>query len=64
MKINIDQSKYGISIDQSYHIKKNVIQEYWGTKTKGEVTFHISPFPVDTPLKVNYSWLNLEVEKS
>ena len=26
---------------------KNIIQEYWGTKTKDEVKFHKSSFPVD-----------------
>ena len=29
LNINIFQSKYGISIDQIYHIMKNTIQEYW-----------------------------------
>ena len=27
---------------------KNIIQEYWGTKTKHEVTFQKSKFQVDT----------------
>ena len=27
---------------------KNIIQGYWGTKTKNEVKFQQSPFPVDT----------------
>ena len=27
---------------------KNIIQEYWGTKTKDEVKFQQSPFPIDT----------------
>ena len=48
LNINIIQSKYGISIDQTYHIMKNIIQGYWGTKTKYEVKFQKSPFPVDT----------------
>ena len=42
------QSKYGISIDQTDHIMKNIIQEYWGTKTKDKVKFQQSPFPVYT----------------
>ena len=42
------QSKYGISIEQTDHIMKNIIQEYWVTKTKYEVKFQKSPFPVDT----------------
>ena len=49
--INIIQSKYGTSIYQTYHIIKNTIQEYWGTKTKYEVKFHKSPFPLDTPFE-------------
>ena len=39
LNINIIQGKYGINIDQTYHIMKNIIQEYWGTKTKDEVKF-------------------------
>ena len=30
------------------HIIKNIVQEYWGTKTKDEVKFQKSPFTVDT----------------
>ena len=30
---------------------KNIIQEYWRTKTKYEVKFQKSKFPVDTSLK-------------
>ena len=37
LNINIIQSKYGIIIDQKYHIMINNIQEYWGTKIKDEV---------------------------
>ena len=58
--INTNQSKYGISIYQIDHIMKHIIQEYWGKKTKYEVKFQQSPFPVyasfentiftDTPL--------------
>ena len=40
--------KYGISIDQIDHIVKNIIQEYWVTKTKYEVKFQKSLFTVDT----------------
>ena len=47
LNINIILNKYGISIDQTDHIMKN-IQEYRGTKTKDEVKFQKSPFPVDT----------------
>ena len=46
--IDIIQIKYGISIDQTYHIMKIIIQEYWGTKTNDELKFQQSPFPVDT----------------
>ena len=49
--IKIIQSKYGISIDQTDHIMKNIIQEYWGTNKKYEVTFQLSPFTVDTSFK-------------
>ena len=48
LNINMIQSKYGISIEQTDHIIKNIIQEYWLTKTKYEVKFQKSPFPVDT----------------
>ena len=51
LNINIIQSKYGISIDQTDHIMKNIIQEYWGTNKKYEVTFQLSPFTVDTSFK-------------
>ena len=27
---------------------KNIIQEYWGTKTKDKVKFQQSPFPTDS----------------
>ena len=42
------QSKYGIRIYQTDHTMKNIIQEYWVTKTKYEVQFQKSPFPIDT----------------
>ena len=45
--INIIQSKHGISIDQTYHTTKNIIQECWVTNTKDEVQFQQSPFAVD-----------------
>ena len=48
LNIKIVQSKYGISIDQKYYIMKNIIQEYWGTKTKDKVKSQKSLFPVDT----------------
>ena len=32
LNINIIQSKYVISIEQTDHIMKNIIQEYWGKK--------------------------------
>ena len=48
LNINIIQIEYGISIDQTNHIIKNIIQGYWVTKTKYEVNFQKSPFPVDT----------------
>ena len=32
LNVNMIQSKYGISIDQTYHIIKNIIQEYWEKK--------------------------------
>ena len=32
LNINIIKSKYVISIDQTDHIMKNIIQEYWGKK--------------------------------
>ena len=47
LNINIIQGKYVISIDQTDHIIKNIIQEYWVTKTKYEVKLQKSPFPVD-----------------
>ena len=34
LKIKIIQSKYGVIIDQKYHIMIKVIQEYWGTKKR------------------------------
>ena len=53
LNINIIQSKYGISIDQTDHIMKIYIKEYWGTKKKYEVKFQQSPFPVDTWIPQN-----------
>ena len=47
LNINIIKSKYRISIDQTYHFMKKIIQEYWGTKEKYEVKFQKSPFTVD-----------------
>ena len=38
------QSKYSINIDQIDHIMKNIIQEYWGTKTKDKVKLYQSTF--------------------
>ena len=46
--IIIIQSKYVIIIDYTDHIIKKIIQEYWWIKTKYEVKFQQSPFPVDT----------------
>ena len=40
-------SGYGIGIDQKDHIIKNIIQGYWGTKTKEYIKIHKSPFPKD-----------------
>ena len=48
LNINILQGKYGISIDQTYHIMKMSFNNKWGTKTKDGVKFRQSPFPVDT----------------
>ena len=48
LNINIIKSKYGISIDHTDYIMKNIIQEYWGTKTKYELKLQQSPFTVDT----------------
>ena len=48
LNINIIQNEHYISIDQTYHITKNIIQEYCGTKTKEEGKFKKHPFPVDT----------------
>ena len=45
--INIIKIKYGIIIDQTDHTMKNIIQEYWGTKTKYKVKYQKSPFPTD-----------------
>ena len=46
--INIIQSEYGISIDQTDHIIKRIIQEYWVTNTRYEVRFQKPHFPVGT----------------
>ena len=48
LNINIIQSKSGISIYQTYHIMNNIIQEYWGTKTKEEVKYQHYSLPTDT----------------
>ena len=48
LNINIIQSKYGISIDQTDLSIKNIIQEYWVTKTKDEVRYWQSPVTVYT----------------
>ena len=45
------QSTHGISIDQTDHITKNIIQEYWGTKAKNKIKFQQSPLPTDTPFE-------------
>ena len=45
LNVNIIQIKYGISIYQTDHIIKNIIQEFWGTKKK---EFQKSPFPIYT----------------
>ena len=45
--INIIESEYGINIDKTYHIIKNIIQGYW-TTNKNDVRFQKSPLPVDT----------------
>ena len=63
LNINNIQSKYGISIDQTYHIMKNSIQEYWVTNTKYEVKFHQSLFPVDISFEKKL-WIYLSLEKS
>ena len=42
------QSEYGISVNKTDHSIKKNIQEYWRTKTKGEVRFLMTHFLVDT----------------
>ena len=49
--INIIQSEYGISIDQTDNIIDNIIQIYWGTNKKDEVKFQKSLFPLYTSLE-------------
>ena len=41
------QGKYGISINQTDHIMKILLNNIGEQKTKDEVKFHKSPFPVD-----------------
>ena len=48
LNIKIIQGKYGINIDQTDHIMKNIIQEYWVTKSKYKVKIQQSPFPTYT----------------
>ena len=48
LNITIIQSKYFISIYNIDHIIKNIMQEYWVTKTKEYIKFQKSPFPTDT----------------
>ena len=63
LNINIIQSKYGISIDQTDHIMKNIIQEYWGTKKNMKSNFsnlHSQQIP---PLNKHSSWLHLSLEQ-
>ena len=61
LNIKIIQSEYGISIDQTYHIMKDIIQEYWGTKTKDEVKFQQSPFQQIPPLNKHYPWIHISL---
>ena len=48
LNINIIQSDYGNIIGQTDNIIKSIIYKYWEKKTKYEVNFQKSPFPVDT----------------
>lgn len=47
LNLNIIQSSFGISIDQTQHIQKNVIDEYWKDKVVKNIKFQSAPFPTD-----------------
>ena len=62
------RNEYVIIIDQTDYIMKNIIQEYWGKKTKDEIKFQKSPFPLDKYFKkllfmaTPFIWEQLKLE--
>ena len=42
LNTTIIQGEYGINIDQTDHIIKNIIQAFWLTKTKEDINFQKS----------------------
>ena len=56
LDINIVQGKYGISIDQTDHIMKNFIQEYWGGKQEMKLNFSNHHSQQKPHFKKHSSW--------
>ena len=64
LNMKIIQSKYGISVYQTDHIIKNIIQEYWVTKKEMKLNFSYHHFQYIPPLNIHSSWLHFSLDKS
>ena len=48
LNLRIIQSNHGISIDQTQHIERTILQPYWLDHPTNKIYFKESPFPLDT----------------
>ena len=62
LNINNIKIKHGINIYQTYHIMKNIIQEYWGTNTNMKYNTRNHPFQWIHNLKRHSLWIRLSLD--
>lgn len=53
LNFRIIQSSHGISIDQTEHTIKNVINDYWDNKNTAQLPWISSPFPMSKDFELN-----------
>ena len=51
LNYRVIQSKYGISIDQTTHIRQNILAKYFPNEDE-KIPFYSSPFPLDNSVKM------------
>lgn len=48
LNMRIIQSNHGISIDQTNHIQKNILQDYWKNQDTTSIKWQSAPFPTES----------------